>query len=1555
MKEGKVRKSGWRRLRIDEHARVPFAFVAVIILLMAGFSWAYLSAVNKDEILSKIENKEIQRMDAISDTVQAEVTTHAYALSLDVIRQATQFDVRSEDDINNLFANESKNGPFDLFISETYPRIEGEYEITIWDYSATISLRERQVRDLASETLVEDEVPRSGGESVEMLNMTKGKSVMNTSAIAYYNIQGYLNITITKSGTGYALNKTVALDKEIKCPYPFLDNKFKALQSNADGDMTEIGRMTKYILTTIAQYRVLQGYGMCQIDNSGQHSTVEGVGTAGAPLDEIITAQDVEIATNLAVQLEIARLYRTYDSETTPHFEAYADYSQMSDLIDTYVNNDTIDAADLFAIFYGADDPANELNLEGIIAQGLNAIADQFILKFMDFFGFMDIADGIFVGVQYVQKAIEEAGNAVDDFFNWLIGTDTNKGKNLVLEHLNKLFSDASLDYYKSGDNIYLLKEPLDDTYDYQNSEAGWPSIDIDISGDEFIVKLVARGQPHDETVPVTHYWDEWEQTGVDGDGNPVFGWVQHSAVENVLLSPSYYDRIVYTVHVRIAGHPDEKIAFSPQEITGHDSLWRSYYSDQFEVDANEVYTSIRDATKEIISQVVGRITSAGSLRDDLNEHRTVDINPNDDIALLETIQQEVNGAIDDIVAFYQGSEGEEEIKQIINDILSPDGENTALELLAENLVQHLNINYDELVNCDSTPNYLDYSSNHPMVEACKPLAHRLTDNGIDLDSSTSVDSVISGQFDFFNAYPNYDTGTSPTPNHNLARYLNEETDYDYVVTPSSSGVADSVLIERARTILNQQVANDYSVLKTQNHHITDVMDSLSYFIQIAYDEVKVYELNLLDEDDAKYTMGYVRTGSYSVGEINPLMEDRTTTFTIHNQPPGIISESVYTYLEGGYSEGSQRSQILDLLVGGAVDILQGSGLIPLAGEFVKTTCSDIIFSGKVANTKFIQDVRLKEPGSREFLPFEFRGNGTEIGADLERLAVNQTPDWLDLSDGLSKIEISDKQFGTHYTNVVEFSTRPFETQWNVSIEGQFDLSTRTLGKVFLVNGTHYETWRNGTVNLSMTIPVTVYSGWELAGVDYNLTDENNLLTAFMDCLYDIWDNICDIGNWIVDGVFKVVELFTDLVQKLIEEGAKLSEVMYEALQVLNQTIGYVANKFASVVSNAILGFLNALGQNHWEFSLFGFTLIIWRDGGQTFIELSRSIGDFGDFNSKTRIAPFDVQTHIDLDIWELELDVEIDPLLPYQSLTGDYIDSPLHLEGNWDDIIGIRLDILKVEQFAGFHIKQPVPCAPLVFEIGVKFGGTIELLNTATQITLLLNDVLGQGITEAFGNQPGETAEEQDIFTLVRNVESLYQYIWESKLWEELANIIDDTLETFIEFYVKVGIGGSAGAVGAVNVEVSAGVEFSVVITDPINTLQHFLKWLINDIEGILTVLFSRAPLIIAGALSPGMQILMIEPVLAILERSPVEAQEHLHLKITLVGTVGGQVVIGAEGQAGGMVRFNTPFMLAMTLKERNGKMKTEFGVFDKVKISLSILATSTTLWGLKGELYEI
>ena len=51
-----------RRIQHDERARVSFAVMGVIILVVGGFSTVYLASINKESVINDIEESHLSRM-----------------------------------------------------------------------------------------------------------------------------------------------------------------------------------------------------------------------------------------------------------------------------------------------------------------------------------------------------------------------------------------------------------------------------------------------------------------------------------------------------------------------------------------------------------------------------------------------------------------------------------------------------------------------------------------------------------------------------------------------------------------------------------------------------------------------------------------------------------------------------------------------------------------------------------------------------------------------------------------------------------------------------------------------------------------------------------------------------------------------------------------------------------------------------------------------------------------------------------------------------------------------------------------------------------------------------------------------------------------------------------------------------------------------------------------------------------------------------------------------------------------------------------------------------
>ncbi len=181
--------------------------------------------------------------------------------------------------------------------------------------------------------------------------------------------------------------RVLAFEEILQVPHMFMEYKLQQFQNQAQTSYSDLGRMTKYMLTTLARMRVFN----------------KGIFGTGQSHKNIINEGDVELALNLAILLEEALLFGVYDSSAAnaiDNFYFYAneaalrddptgkrqwgnaemsnyyDYTSrrayinndedrlLSTLLNKYVNSGYIDPADLFALYIVLDKGPGAINID---------------------------------------------------------------------------------------------------------------------------------------------------------------------------------------------------------------------------------------------------------------------------------------------------------------------------------------------------------------------------------------------------------------------------------------------------------------------------------------------------------------------------------------------------------------------------------------------------------------------------------------------------------------------------------------------------------------------------------------------------------------------------------------------------------------------------------------------------------------------------------------------------------------------------------------------------------------------------------------------------------------------------------------------------------------------------------------------------------------------------------------------------------------------------------------------------------------------------------------
>ncbi len=413
-------------IREDTAGRVPFSLVAVIALLLAGVSSAYVAMTARDAAEAALQEERLRSLGSVALAVHRGVELEAQALGLEAIRVANEGPATPER-VNRAFATLVRER-----LVPSFPRSTRGFTIELGGISAALALPRQQTLDL---------VPAPAGPEdaanwiSETLTPDRPAVLGESSRTPYFTMFGSVNYTVLREGL--SLRMTLPLRAQINSPFPFLQATTREFRGAADGSESELARIVEYILTTAAQFRALQGY------------AAGGFGEPGTGTEDILTPRDVEVAVNLAILLEELRRFRAFDEEAAAAFDEafFAQYAgrfvgdprvpdtsgrTIARLLDAYGKGGTADPADLFALFAAFD--SDPVLLNRVLAQALSGILDQYVLRVFEYFGLEAFAD---LGL----RAMEDLARNVEDFLSWVAGE--GREAELVRGFIRELFTMA--------------------------------------------------------------------------------------------------------------------------------------------------------------------------------------------------------------------------------------------------------------------------------------------------------------------------------------------------------------------------------------------------------------------------------------------------------------------------------------------------------------------------------------------------------------------------------------------------------------------------------------------------------------------------------------------------------------------------------------------------------------------------------------------------------------------------------------------------------------------------------------------------------------------------------------------------------------------------------------------------------------------------------------------------------------------------------------------------------------------------------------------------------
>jgi len=414
-----------RMLHGDGSGRVPFSLVAVLLLLSVGLSAALVAKVERDDATQRAHEARLFALSRVAELVHEEVEAQAQQIAVRAIAAGTDG-----------VLNESRiEGAFDVgfaeYVQSHFPRVARGVRIEVSAYEASVYLMDRQVDDAVISNATR--TTPIGGEAMSFVDANAPDDWAPIDAVAYHAVLGSVNYTLSMGSV--TVDRQVPLNAVAPAPVPLMAAKLEQATHAGLGDFAGVGQTVKAILANVVQFRVLSGWA--------------SPAKPGTTTRDVLTTEDVELAVNLAFLLEQVRIFRTFDREAAQSADdargalppipegqpLRAAERSLQHLLDTYAADGTLDVADLYAVYTGLD--ASGISMAAVLAQAIAGIADQLLLKQLDYLGLMPLAD-------FFVQANAWASDVVDGFLRWLFDKPSRQVE-YVWEYLKVALEDTGV------------------------------------------------------------------------------------------------------------------------------------------------------------------------------------------------------------------------------------------------------------------------------------------------------------------------------------------------------------------------------------------------------------------------------------------------------------------------------------------------------------------------------------------------------------------------------------------------------------------------------------------------------------------------------------------------------------------------------------------------------------------------------------------------------------------------------------------------------------------------------------------------------------------------------------------------------------------------------------------------------------------------------------------------------------------------------------------------------------------------------------------------------
>ena len=310
----------------SRRGQMPLALVAVVLLVTGSFFGVVYADIERATDNSEHMADELTSLDREAERAEFDIESGIGMIISDL----------SASDGGNLVDRaEAFNGMVRDYFRESYPRFERGVNTDILDSDISLGL----------------ETYRSDSDDF----FTGG------GCASFLRASG--TVTVSFATESASSVRELPIEADATSGLPLVIEASTGFELSGEGEISALTQMMEYQLSSMAQYRIMQGFGMYN---------GSGVGT-----DDIITAEDVEDAFRNAVSVLQTMFFRDNGSGS-----------------DELVRACQVDIAELFT----AQDGYLRINIGSLFSQALLSGLDSYVVKWIDYLRLdkvLDIADSI--------------------------------------------------------------------------------------------------------------------------------------------------------------------------------------------------------------------------------------------------------------------------------------------------------------------------------------------------------------------------------------------------------------------------------------------------------------------------------------------------------------------------------------------------------------------------------------------------------------------------------------------------------------------------------------------------------------------------------------------------------------------------------------------------------------------------------------------------------------------------------------------------------------------------------------------------------------------------------------------------------------------------------------------------------------------------------------------------------------------------------------------------------------------------------------------------------